>query len=110
MSSPEQLTTAVLAATDPLHGPQEGAMAAALELLRSGALAQGTADEMVRRDEIFFEAVNIPHPAAVANAVQLIHLLAEAGDTLSEAAAHSALYNCPPPVQEALRTLPLTAH
>ena len=101
------LEEAVLAATDPLIGPENGAMERALHLLNKGTCADFIPDAMVDRDEIKFEAVDTPNSEAVQNAIQLIPLLGKAGAYISEDALKSARYNCPPSIQEALSKLPI---
>lgn len=101
------LEEAVLAATDPLVGPESGAMEKALELLQKGTCADFIPDAMVDRDEIVFEAVDTPDAEAVRNATELIPLLGKAGAYISEDALESARYNCPPSIQEALSKLPI---
>ena len=101
------LEEAVLAATDPLVGPESGAMEKALLLLNKGTCADFIPDAMVERDELVFEAVDTPDSEAVQNAIQLIPLLGKAGAYISEDALKSARYNCPPSIQEALSKLPI---
>ena len=101
------LEDAVLAATDSLRGPEPGAMAKALQLLRKGIPADYIPDAMVQRDEYDFEALSTPNPEAVANELKLIPMLAAAGASISKDALDSAKYNCPPAVQEALKQLPV---
>lgn len=99
---PTTLIQAVLSATDPLHGPAHGALERALFLLQQGTNAAGCLNLMVERDECYFEAIDSPHPAAIANAVTLIPLLFKNGDSLSPVSAQCAKYNCPPAIQHAL--------
>lgn len=102
------LQAAVLAATDPLHGPVVGAMQRALLLLQHGADPRGTIDAMIERDECFFESTDQNSPAyqsAVANEIILIQMLANAGATLSRESYDSARYNCAPCVQTVLRSI-----
>lgn len=101
------LEEAVLAATDPLAGPESGAMEKALVLLNKGTCADFIPDAMVDRDELVFEAVNPPDSQAIRNAVELIPMLGKAGAYISEDALESARYNCPPAIQEALSKLPI---
>lgn len=100
------LEEAVLTATDPLTGPEAGAMEKALELLNNGTCADYIPDAMVERDELKFEAVGTPHPEAVQNALKLIALMEQSGTCISANALASARYNCPPAIQEALGKLP----
>lgn len=101
------LEEAVLAATDPLAGPESGAMEKALVLLNKGTCADFIPDAMVDRDELVFEAVNTPDSEAIRNAVELIPMLGKAGAYISEDALKSARYNCPPAIQEELNKLPV---
>ena len=101
------LEEAVLAATDPLVGPESGAMEKALLLLNKGTCADFIPDAMVDRDESKFEAVDTPDAEAIRNATELIPLLGKAGAYISEDALKSARYNCPPSIQEALSKLPI---
>lgn len=102
-----ELEEAVLAATDPLHGPEPGAMQKACRLLARGTRADYIPEAMVARDELFFEAVGTPHKEAVDNAVYLIPLLGGAGATINQETLQSAGYNCPPAIQAELNKLPL---
>ena len=102
------LEEAVLAATDPLAGPEDGAMEKALQLLKQGTPADYIADALVSRDELVFQAVETPNPQAVANALELLPLLAKAGAGISRDSLDSAKYNCPPAIQAELQKLPLT--
>ncbi len=103
------LEEAVLAATDPLDGPTEGAMAKAQELLARGTPVDYIADAMVERDELLFEAVDTPNPQAVANAIELLPQLAAAGATISQTSLDSARYNCPPSLLKELSKFPLSS-
>lgn len=100
------LEEAVLAATDPLTGPEAGAMEKALRLLNNGTCADYIPDAMVARDELKFEAVDTPHPEAVQNALELIALMEQSGTCISAGSLASARYNCSPAIQEALGKLP----
>lgn len=100
------LEEAVLAATNPLSGPEEGAMEKARRLLKKGTYAAYIPDAMVERDELLFEAVDTPNPQAVKNAQELLPLLGKAGASISQAALDSSRYNCPPVIQEELKKLP----
>ena len=101
------LEETVLAATDPLHGPTEGALERAHELLTRGTPVDYIIDSMVERDELVFEAVETPNRQAVENALELLPLLARAGATISQESLDSARYNCPPDLQKELQKLPL---
>lgn len=101
------LEEAVLAATDPLRGPTEGALEQARELLTRGTPVDYIVDSMVERDELVFEAVETPNRQAVENALELLPLLARAGATISQESLDSARYNCPPDLQKELQKLPL---
>lgn len=103
-----ELEEAVLAATDPLHGPEPGAMEKACRLLARGTRADYIPEAMVARDELFFEAVGTPHKEAVTNAVYLIPLLGGAGATINQETLKSAAYNCSPAIQAELNKLPLS--
>lgn len=101
----QSLLNAALAATDPLKGPEAGALQVALRLLQAGTEPHGIINAMVERDECCFEATEQRSPAAIAaveNAVTLIPLLAAAGDKPSPEARASARYNCAPQVQKSL--------
>ena len=83
-------------------------MEKALRLLKQGIPADYIADALVSRDELVFQAVDTPNPQAVANAVKLLPLLAQAGAGISRDSLDSAKYNCPPAIQAELQKLPLT--
>lgn len=102
------LEEAVLAATDPQNGPTNGAREKALRLLAEGISADYIPDAMVERDELVFEAVETPHPQAVANAVELLPHLAKAGAHITQASLDTAKYNSPPAIQAELQKFPIT--
>ncbi len=103
-----ELEEAVLAAIDPLHGPQEGAQQKARRLLAKGTRADYIADAIVDIYELYFEAMESPNPQAVANALELLPLLAKAGAGITQNNLDSAKYNCPPAIQAELQKLPVT--
>lgn len=99
------LKETVLAATDPLHLPPYNTMATARRLIRQASHVHGIIDAMIERDECYFEAVQLHSPAyltAVQHALELIPLLAAAGDCPTPHALDSARYNCDPLIQQAL--------
>lgn len=106
------LKETVLAATDSLHLPPSNTMATARRLIRQASHVHGIMDAMVERDECYFEAVQRHSPAylaAVQHALELIPLLAAAGDYPAPHALASARYNCDPLIQQALcAALPAT--
>lgn len=103
-----ELEDAVLAATDPLDGPTEGALEKARKLLTKGIPADDIPDALVARDELVFEAIGTPNAQAVANTLELLPLLAKAGATISRDSLKSAKYNCPLSIQAELEKLPVT--
>lgn len=102
-----ELEEAVLAATDPLQGPEPGAMDKACNLLARGTRADYIPEAMVARDELYFQAIGTPHQEAVDNAVRLIPLLAAAGASITQDTLNSSKYNCPPAIQAELNKLPV---
>lgn len=103
------LQLAVLAATDSIHPQQGNPLSISRLLLQNGADATGCLNAMVEQHELYFEATDRDSPiyqTAVAHAVELIPLLAAAGDTVSKEARDSARYNCDVAIQRVLAHVP----
>lgn len=100
----------VLQATDPITPEAVAPLHEIRTLIEMGADATYTLTHMVELDELCFEYTEHntqEHAKAVANAIEIIPLLLEAGAAITREALDSAKYNCVPAIQQLLRTAPL---